>query len=59
VTHSLTQALALALLLAGCALACGKYGPPVRSHAAPTTASAAATAAPEAEACEEGEEKTP
>jgi hypothetical protein len=55
----MTRRVALALLLAGCALACGKYGPPVRSAAAPAAAATAATAASEAEACEAGEEKSP
>jgi hypothetical protein len=57
VTRSVTRLLATGLLLASSAMACGKYGPPVRTdpvqaHAATPTAPAAAQ-----EACEEGEEK--
>jgi len=51
----MTRGLALGLLLAIGMMACGKYGPPVRSGSARANAAAATTAAPAAagEACEE------
>jgi hypothetical protein len=62
-TQRLTQLFAIGLLLVGSVLACGKYGPPVRSSAAaPANVGAAPAAAPGASAasCEEDpEKKTP
>jgi hypothetical protein len=60
-TQHLTRSIALGLLLATGGLACGKYGPPVRTRAVQANAAApsAAPAAPD-EACEEDpEEKAP
>ncbi len=58
-THALTRILATGLLLASGALACGKYGPPVRASSVPVNAAAPTPAAPAAAgpACEEDEEK--
>jgi hypothetical protein len=57
-TQSVTRLLATGLLLASSALACGKYGPPVRTVPV-QAANAAAPAAPAAaeEACEEADEE--
>jgi len=56
------RCLLLAVLVAGFATACGKYGPPVRVHPAPTptaapTPAAASAASPAGESGEE--EKQP
>jgi len=49
---------AIALLLGVLVMACGKYGPPVRSHAEPPAAKGAqATSTPSPEESEEAEEQ--
>ena len=60
-TQTLTRWIALALLLATGAIACGKYGPPVRTRAVQANAAAPAAAPAAAdEACEEDpKEKAP
>jgi hypothetical protein len=60
-TQALTRTLALALLVGVGALACGKYGPPVRPHPGAqrgAAATSATTADPGAESCEEDAEET-
>lgn len=56
----MTQRLPTLILLAalfGSGLACGKYGPPVRSDAAQSSVDAPGAGAASGEACEEDAEK--
>jgi hypothetical protein len=51
------QLLAIAALFGVLAVACGKYGPPVRTHSAPAAASSETAESSDDSAAEESDEK--